>query len=586
MKIRFSGGIVQVEWPLQLRFVTQDEPTPVMPFLPPYISALHNFNFDGRFCGHPHELPYSGSELCAERHSHYARLPIEYTQISAMYEQPWLLMSGRGYQWALAELDTTCVHLSVQQHLLLMSGQHVAWSSPSLSSVHVNSVFVSLPLCALSISAVMRANTLSAWSFLFSSSSFCIGQNAVWSYGPRPAGFVCSNKFVPPLGKISLKFSSVISNQHSPLRFEQSAEVCVYVPGGGFKSGYPDTPTIDIKQPIEPQIRSFYVTTPTISCVRVSDGASIIITSVQINFSRGQFAGSLDLTFCSAGDAARARNKLLRVTINGYDFYGYAEQFSERRIFGDVISSALGRTRSAELSEPYQYPINYTNLNPRSLAGVIGDLLDGTGWTFNLGQVPDFNIPSRAVSVINASVIDAVNTLAAQIGCMLSIDDANRIITIAPRWPVLPWAYGAAVPDVTLHDAVIFESSHQEKPAKLCDHVFCRGEQVGISAKVKRSGSAGVTAAADFSAPLIVTEQAARLAGTSILADTGNKRSWSITCPILNDLPPLRVGMLVGVRHGASIYKAICQAVTVRAVVDERGSVDVVQSIELLESLE
>ncbi|MEN8616995.1 hypothetical protein [Shewanella baltica] len=413
------------------------------------------------------------------------------------------------------------------------------------------------------------------------------GDNKVVAWAPHAARWVCSSKYVPPVGKVTLRFSKPWINSTSPtqLRFTASPKVCYWDDGGGLIDANPPLPNIDFKIPIEPQIRRYYLMQPTITCVRVSDSLPIVITSVSISQSRGQWARSVSLEFSSRIDAQRAHNELLLITINGYEFYAIAEQPSASKAFGIETHSSTGRSRAAELSSPYLLPISYTNTVLRSLGGIIGDLLQNTGWTAELSGIPDFSVPAGAFSVGNKSPIDAINEAASQLGCMILADDATRKLTIIPRWPTVPWEMATAVPDLTVHDAVITNYSESVSRNPLCDVVWLRGEQQGISAKVKRTGSAGNIPAADISAQLIVDNQAARIAGTNALADTGDKLNVTLSLPVMIDLPPATPGMLIGIREGAEVFKGTCDSWSIRASVSDRGDIDIEQSITVIRSI-
>lgn len=406
-------------------------------------------------------------------------------------------------------------------------------------------------------------------------------------WGFHEPRWVCSTKYRPPVGKVTLRFNEPLSTQPNPivLRFTASPNYCYWDDGGGLIDANPPLPNIDFKIPIEPQIRRYYLMQPTITCVRVSDSLPIVITSVSISQSRGQWARSVSLEFSSRIDAQRAHNELLLITINGYEFYVIAEQPSASKAFGIETHSSTGRSRAAELSSPYLLPISYTNTVLRSLGGIIGDLLQNTGWTAELSGIPDFSVPAGAFSVGNKSPIDAINEAASQLGCMILADDATRKLTIIPRWPTVPWEMATAVPDLTVHDAVITNYSESVSRNPLCDVVWLRGEQQGISAKVKRTGSAGNIPAADISAQLIVDNQAARIAGTNALADTGDKLNVTLSLPVMVDLPPATPGMLIGIREGTEVFKGTCDSWSIRASVSDRGDIDIEQSITVIRSI-
>lgn len=411
-------------------------------------------------------------------------------------------------------------------------------------------------------------------------------QSIKWGFHePR---WVCSTKYRPPVGKVTLRFNEPLGATANPvvLRFTASPNYCYWDDGGGLIDSSPVLPSLDFKIPIEPQIRRYYLMQPTITCVRVSDDLPIVISSVNISHSRGQWARAVSLEFSSRIDAERAHNELLLISINGYEFYAIAEQPSVSKVFGSATYSSTGRSRVAELAAPYKLPLSYTNATARSFAGLLGDLLQTTGWTVELSGIPDFTIPAGAFSVGNKTPIEAVAEAVGQLGCMILTDDAAKKLTIVPRWPTAPWEMATAVPDLALHDAVITSYSDSVSRNPLCNVVWLRGEQQGISAKVKRAGSAGNIPAADISAQLIVDNQAARVAGTNALAETGDKLSVNLSMPVMADLPPATPGMLIGVTINSEVFKGVCDSWTIRATVSERGDIDIEQSITLISPLE
>jgi len=407
-------------------------------------------------------------------------------------------------------------------------------------------------------------------------------------YGPTPSRWLCSGKYRPQKGRVRMRLSSPKAAIEGVvvMRFTASPVVCVYLPGGGYKANVPKTPVIDSNLPIEPQVQRAYVMQPTIDCIRVRDNQRIVINAASFSHSRGQFAHTISCEFSSRIDSERTKNELLKWTVNGYEFYGYIEQYSKRTIFGDENYSGTGRSRVAEIAAPYKSQISYTNMVVRSFAGILQDLMQFTDWTVELLGVLDFNVPARAFSTAGLPPIESINEAVGELGCMVICDDVNQRIKVIPRWPVSPWLTATAVPDIVVHDAVIQEQNESDQISPLFDCVFVRGEQVGVSAKVRRQGTAGTAPAADISSALIVDVQAARMAGTAAIADSGKKRNWQLTLPVMAALPPFRIGQLIGVRVGTDVFKATCESMSMRCSVDTDGAIEVSQSVSLIESLE
>lgn len=325
---------------------------------------------------------------------------------------------------------------------------------------------------------------------------------------------------------------------------------------------------------------------PTLIVRRVSDNAEIAVTSVNISDSRGQFSTSVNIEFASKGDMLLAMNELLHIEINGYDFYTIPEQSSQRRSFNETQYSASGRCAAAALAAPWKLPINYSNAVDRSFAGICGDILTGTGWAVELVGFSDFTVLAKVFTTTGKAPAETINEMADSIGCMVLSDDANSKLKILPKFPVSPWSISGATAAVAVHESVIISYSASDEINQLCNTCWVRGEQQGVSRQIRRTGTAGDVATGDITHALIVADIPARLAGTAAIAATGQKEKVNIELPVMNDLPPLVKGMLVGVSFYGDIYKATCDATTITATVQNDGTIDVNQSVTLIRHME
>ncbi|GGA95730.1 hypothetical protein [Agarivorans gilvus] len=411
-----------------------------------------------------------------------------------------------------------------------------------------------------------------------------IAEQATLKWGFPAPQWKCSSQYQAPTSPMALQFNQQFSNQRGSviLRLTASPEVCKWYPGGGLIDANPVLPPLDFKVPITPQVRRSYIMQPQLSCIRVSDGLAIVLKSVSISQSRSQWASSGSVTFSSRIDAQRAANELLKISINGYDFFMWCEMPSESKSFGVSRYSATGRGRLAELSAPYIKAANYMNSTARSFMGLMGEIMANTGWTL-ASEITDFNVPATAFSYAGKTPAEAINMMANAIGAMLDIDSDTKTITVIPQWPTVPWDMTDAVPDLIAHDGVILEFTEKREIRPDANAVFVRGEQQGVAVKVKRSGSAGDNFAEDVVDKIITDVQAARMRGTAELANAGNKVSTSIRTKLMADLPPMRPGMLVGVQKGTEVFKSVCDSSSITASVNgSNGAVSVNQSATLL----
>lgn len=509
------------------------------------------------------DLTYSGQSLLLKNVNKlsFSQSPLLMTETRLAFKGSYLLTHAIDLAWrSHTPLFMTETQLTFNQSLLLQSAKSIAWSTnPLIKHQHVL-----------------------AWQ----SHASVVATNIHINYGNEPFNIVCKWAQHPKHGLVILNFDDVLPPNNSPLAMtlNENGKVCELVRNDWFLRAFDDLPVLDRNIAIEPQIRSTYIVKPTISCFRVSDNLEILITSVSYQTSRSQFAATASLKFSSRIDYERALNQLVIININGYPLYANVEQGSKNLAFNAKSYTATCRSRLSELAAPNARAVNYTNESPRSFIGLMTDILFGTPWTI-VSNIIDFTVPAFTFTYQNKTPAEALQLCANAIGAMLITDDLNQTITVAPRWPVMPWATDAATPDVILNDSHILSHNTTDKISPSSNVIFVRGEQNGVSCKVKRAGTLADKYANDVIDSLITDNQAARQRGSNELANSGNQEQSVIRTKIMPDLPPIKPGMLLGIQNGASVYKTTCDATTVTATTDAQGRVTVNQTITALKSV-
>ncbi|PKM17405.1 MAG: hypothetical protein CVV11_19800 [Gammaproteobacteria bacterium HGW-Gammaproteobacteria-15] len=412
-------------------------------------------------------------------------------------------------------------------------------------------------------------------------------------WGPRPPSYICSQDARPTKGVVTLRFHTVgvptsgvvtlrFSNANNPV-------VCELDIGGGLIPPLPDLPTIDTTQPITPTRRRSYIMQPQLRCYRVSDNQEINIISANWSISRSQWGATINLQCGSKGDKdllfAGGIEQEFKLVINGYEFFGLAESFNYSGEFGSNSYTVVGRSSVAELASPHAPARSYSNATSKGVAALISDELTGTGWSYDFGMT-QFNVPAGVFSYVNKTRIEAIAQIAAAIGGMVYPDGDTKTIHIRPQWPVTPWAIASATPAVSVHDDVILALNSSPASTPLFNAVFVRGEQQGQSAKVRRTGTAGDKLAADIVDPLMVDSQALRQRGTAELANSGRKDSVQLTLPIMDLLPPLIPGQVLGVTWQTETYKTLVDSVQITAQRGQNGTLTVRQNVGALRNYE
>lgn len=584
--INFSGQWLNAHSPLTINF--GDEPTPEIPEVPISAGTI------GIMCGIGIAIaPSVAQQLTIKEatQSHATQLTSQWqvghvTQIVTVKWQAKALMgitASGVWRWNnLVPCKADLLWLVPQLHGVQASS---LWLLPDLVPSRVEMLWRQLEATTqITTLGLLKRALVGTEVKLAYSAIHAAGDMKGIAWGPHAARWVCSSKYRPPKGKITINFSDPWVNAASPivLNFTPSPNICYWDDGGGLIGTNPPLPTIDFKIPIEPQIRRSYLMQPQISCVRVSDGVAVVLKSVSISQSRSQWASSGNLAFSSRIDAERAANELLKISINGYDFYLLCESPSESKAFGKTSYSATGRGRLATLASPNRKAINYVNVVARSFIGLMADIVANTGWTV-ASKISDYPVPANAFSYAAKTPAEAINMMANSIGAMLDVNDETQTITVIPQWPVVPWNTASAIPDVILHDGVILEFNERIDIRPDANAVFVRGEQQGVAVKVKRFGTAGDNFAGDIVDKLITDNQAARMRATAELANAGNKVQNSIRAKVMADLPPMRPGMLIGVRKGAEVFKSVCESFSISGSVNEStGMVTVNQTVTLL----
>lgn len=405
-------------------------------------------------------------------------------------------------------------------------------------------------------------------------------------YGETDKEYICYWRNHPFKGYVNLEFTApaTLQNGRLVMRFNNPDKICYWGLPGGLVRGDDDVPTIDRKIPIEPQLRNTYIMQPTINCVRVSDDLKILINSVNYSISRGQFSATANIKFCSRIDFERALGHELKISLNGYEFYVICEQPSTSNRFANASYSASCRSRFALLSNPYARATNYANPTAKTLAGIMSDILVNTGWSLD-NKMIDYPIPTGAFTYTNLTPAAALLSVAKSVGAILDINDATKTVSVVPTWPVMPWDTENAICDVILNDSIILEHSTSQTISQEHNAVFVRGEQQGVACKIKRAGTLGDQFANDVVDTLITHNQAARQRGTCELANSGNKQNTTIRTKLLDDLPPIRPGMLVGITYTDSVFKATCDSMTINASISDQGAITVSQTIQVISNV-
>lgn len=315
-----------------------------------------------------------------------------------------------------------------------------------------------------------------------------------------------------------------------------------------------------------------------IRVVRVDDQTEIDATALQLSLD----TSSHSWTFSGTLVGAEARDAVqpgedgepveLEVTLNGYTWRVIAEEWAESREFGRRGVSVEGRGRSARLTQPYLRHVSGQVSAPISVQQAFASLLPvDQDWTVEWDDtLADWLLPEGSWSWGEGTPLSIIHQAATDVGMVVVPDRAERTLRFRPRYPVLPWQYDQAEPDLAIPDAAILRLTRQQPLATQANAVYVHGGDTGGRLiQVSREGTAADRLAPTQTSDLITNVDAGRLLGGRILA--GQHRQPAVrrvTMPLGGGYPLPSIADLIQIELGGQPERATLQSVQVEATRD------------------
>lgn len=239
---------------------------------------------------------------------------------------------------------------------------------------------------------------------------------------------------------------------------------------------------------------------------------------------------------------------ILEATINGASYLLLAEDIQTDRQFGKSTISVSGRGKSAMLADPYSPILSFSNATPRTAQQLMNDALTVNGvplgWTIDW-KIDDWLVPANTWNH-QGSYMSAITTIAATAGAFIQPDPVQQVLRVRSRYPVKPWEWASATPDIELPSAAITKEAIAWTDNPQYNAVYISGSTSGgILAQVKRAGSAANNLAPMITDALITDVAPARQRGIATLATTGRNASYSLSLPVLPETGIIQPGTLV-----------------------------------------
>jgi hypothetical protein len=237
----------------------------------------------------------------------------------------------------------------------------------------------------------------------------------------------------------------------------------------------------------------------------------------------------------------------LIATINGEPLRVLVETIQRERRFGESWLKVSGRGRAAFLSDPLAPVIQYTNDSPLTAQQALNAAMTTNGvpigWTLDW-QIEDWQIPAGIFSH-SGTWIDAAKRIAEAGGAYVQSHDTDKVLRIMPRYPIAPWNWPSATPDIQLpEDAVEVEGIEwQEKPDY--NAVWIHGGEQGRADRIIVGSTGGTNPAPTVVDELATDPAMTRQRGLALLGDTGKQASINLRLPVLPETGLIRPGALI-----------------------------------------
>jgi hypothetical protein len=300
-------------------------------------------------------------------------------------------------------------------------------------------------------------------------------------------------------------------------------------------------------------LRRAYIVLHDITVRRLPDQIGILTKAFTISVDADsrdiKFSGTLLGT--AALDAVQPNGDgspvVIEVSIDGVARQFVIEDWGEDLEATSRAIRVNGRSMSSRLGAPYYLPTDRTNGQAATAQQLAIAELPLSGWSLAWNAV-DWVVPAGAWSAQGQTPIQAIQAIAAAAGAIVVPARAGQGLIVKPRYPVLPWHFDQATPDVVLPKGTYTQRTMRYAVPTQGNAVFLQGGAAGgVLARVYRAQTAGDRLVPPVQDNLLTHVDAARARGERILAGQHQQpliKSFSM--PIGGSLfPQVQIGQLI-----------------------------------------
>jgi hypothetical protein len=258
------------------------------------------------------------------------------------------------------------------------------------------------------------------------------------------------------------------------------------------------------------------------------------------------------------------------VTINGFAWRVLAEKTTHTKTFARDEIGLSGHSLTALLAPPFVLPRSATQADLFSVQQ-LAEMELPNGWTLDW-QMPTWNVPSGAFSYTAKTPIQVISEIAADIGAVVVPSRNSRTLKIAPRYPVLPWQFDEATPNLVVPDSALKTLTYRAVIPAQANGVYIHGGEVGgVIGWCRLTGTDGGRLSQTVTNSLMTDAVGCRALGERVLAGQYSQPSLQSFALPLNstNMPLVNVGDLVQVNVGSEQVRGIVNSVSITANLNE-----------------
>lgn len=280
-------------------------------------------------------------------------------------------------------------------------------------------------------------------------------------------------------------------------------------------------------------IETTYFMTNDVTLLRESDQLELPVFSASASLDPGTWAWSFKVTTHESARRYIGHHERLRLIINGHHFVWITNDPDCDLSFGSArLITISGNSQQAELDIEPLAGVLTQPITSRQLAELA---LENSGYTLDW-RLSDWLIPAGAYSWEPTTRINKiVNILESVNGQLWSHPSDKKLIAVS-KYPLTPWEWEAS-PTRFIPEDILEGLSEQWRDDEVINGVIVTGETMGVTARIKRAGTAGDKLAETIIHPLITEASAARERGLSVIAASGKWCDVSISLPVLQGQP-------------------------------------------------